>query len=146
MGVLQEPFWIISEPINFVILPLVGMIIGYATNWIAIKLLFWPKKPFFGLYGVIPKRKGEIATSVAKSYLNVLPKQISELTKIPIIGAKISEYLERGVASRVRAMDNDQIQQSVENVTGKELKFIKFSGAVLGFAIGIIQAVILELI
>jgi len=147
MGVfetLSNPIWIIDNPINFVILPLVGMLIGYMTNWVAVKLLFWPHEKHFGIQGVIPKRKGEIATSVAKSYLNILPKTIDDVLKIPIVGEKIRNYLQEGVAGKVRAMDNQQIQKSVEDVTGNELKFIKISGAILGFMIGIIQAIILE--
>lgn len=50
------------------ILGLVGAIIGYSTNVIAIKLLFRPLKPsrFFKIQGLIPKRKADIAVSIGQ--------------------------------------------------------------------------------
>jgi uncharacterized membrane protein YheB (UPF0754 family) len=42
---LLKPFY----PVIF------GGCIGYLTNWIAIKMLFRPKKPILFLHGVIPK-------------------------------------------------------------------------------------------
>ena len=50
------------------ILGLVGAIIGYSTNVIAIKLLFRPLKPsrLFKIQGLIPKRKADIAVSIGQ--------------------------------------------------------------------------------
>ncbi len=50
------------------ILGLVGAVIGYSTNVIAIKLLFRPLKPtrFFKIQGLIPKRKADIAVSIGQ--------------------------------------------------------------------------------
>ncbi|SHG47575.1 Protein of unknown function [Thermosyntropha lipolytica DSM 11003] len=54
--------------LHFIIIPLISAFIGYLTNVIAIKLLFWPKKPinliFFTLQGLLPKRQADIANSV----------------------------------------------------------------------------------
>jgi len=59
--------------------PIIGALIGYGTNWIAIKMLFRPIKPVkIGKYtlpftpGIIPKRKGEIARAVGDSVGNNL--------------------------------------------------------------------------
>ena len=50
-------------------LPLVGASVGYATNWLAVKMLFHPRAPVrvLGLtfLGLIPRRRKEIAASVA---------------------------------------------------------------------------------
>ncbi|HHT68769.1 MAG TPA: DUF445 family protein [Firmicutes bacterium] len=49
-------------------MPLIAAIIGWGTNVIAIRMLFWPREPIriFGLelLGVLPKRKRDIAQSI----------------------------------------------------------------------------------
>ncbi|MBI5643456.1 MAG: DUF445 family protein [Deltaproteobacteria bacterium] len=51
--------------------PLAGAVIGWFTNYVAIKLLFRPHKPVhilgYRIQGVIPKRRKEIARSMAKA-------------------------------------------------------------------------------
>lgn len=51
--------------------PFVGAVIGWFTNYIAVKMLFRPYKPFnimgFKFQGLIPKRRKEIAKSIAKT-------------------------------------------------------------------------------
>lgn len=51
-------------------LPLISALIGYITNVVAIRLLFWPQQPInFGLFklqGVLPKRQADIAASVGE--------------------------------------------------------------------------------
>ena len=101
----------------WIMLPLVGAGIGYATNWLAIKMLFHPRKPRCGLQGLLPRRQGEIADSVghivAAELLSVdslldklddvdlgpsfeklansaLENKVEELQKIPLIGSFIT--------------------------------------------------------
>lgn len=59
--------------------PIIGAIIGYGTNWIAIKMLFRPLKPIkIGKFtlpftpGIIPKRQGKIAKAIGESIANNL--------------------------------------------------------------------------
>ena len=58
--------------IRILILAIIGGLIGYITNVIAIKLIFRPinpiKRPILNIeiIGMIPKRKTEIATNIAK--------------------------------------------------------------------------------
>ena len=51
--------------------PFVGAVIGWLTNYVAIKLLFRPLRPVkvlgFTLQGLIPKRRREIARSIART-------------------------------------------------------------------------------
>ena len=49
------------EYIRFIVYPLVGTFLGFITNFIAIKLLFRPRKKILGIQGLLPKRKMEIA-------------------------------------------------------------------------------------
>lgn len=59
--------------------PIVGAIIGYGTNWLAIKMLFRPLKPIkIGNFtlpltpGIIPKRKDKLAKAMGNSVGNHL--------------------------------------------------------------------------
>lgn len=55
----------------YLLLPLVGAIIGWVTNYIAIKMLFRPYHPvrFLGItvQGLLPKRRKEFALSIAQT-------------------------------------------------------------------------------
>ncbi len=54
---------------SYILPPIIGAFIGYLTNYVAIKLLFRPHKPIsilgFTIQGLIPKRREEIARSIA---------------------------------------------------------------------------------
>lgn len=58
------------------ILPLGGLLVGYATNWIAIKIIFEPKRPskvgFFTLQGMFLKRQKE----VSRVYAEIIEKKL----------------------------------------------------------------------
>lgn len=60
-----------SFEVSYIIAPLLGGIIGYITNDIAIRMLFRPHKAkyLFGIkmpftLGIIPKEKGRIASAI----------------------------------------------------------------------------------
>ncbi|MBO8126850.1 MAG: DUF445 family protein [Firmicutes bacterium] len=52
----------------FLLLPLTGALIGWLTNYLAIKSLFRPTKPrrfwFFELQGLLPKRQAQLAATI----------------------------------------------------------------------------------
>jgi uncharacterized membrane protein YheB (UPF0754 family) len=52
--------------VPWVMLPTVGGLIGWATNLVAIKMLFHPRKPIMGLQGLLPRRQRELANSVGE--------------------------------------------------------------------------------
>ena len=70
----------------YLIGPLTGGIIGYFTNWLAIKMMFRPHQPkhLFGMKlpftpGLIPKERGRIAEAVATSISeNLMNKEVLE--------------------------------------------------------------------
>ena len=70
---------------KILLFPLVGAAIGWFTNYIAVKMLFRPYKSIsiFGLkiQGLIPKRRGEIAKSIARGIERELlsAKELSEV-------------------------------------------------------------------
>jgi len=51
-------------------MPLIGALIGWLTNYIAIKSLFRPRTPrkilFMRLHGLLPKRQAELAISIGR--------------------------------------------------------------------------------
>ena len=55
----------------FIISPLIGAAIGWFTNWLAIKMLFRPRKPVkilgWTLQGVIPRRHAQLASRIAET-------------------------------------------------------------------------------
>lgn len=57
---------------QWVLLPAVGALIGWVTNFVAIRMLFRPKKPVrlvgrFYLQGVLPRRQAELARVVGET-------------------------------------------------------------------------------
>lgn len=78
---------------------LVGILIGWFTNYLAIKLLFRPYKEmnflFFKIQGLIPKRRAEISLNIA----DVVEK---ELISVDDIAEKIEEMdISDGVIDRL---------------------------------------------
>lgn len=101
----------------WILLPGVGALIGYATNWLAIKMLFHPRQRRWGLQGLLPRRQPDLADSVGRivaedilhpdlllSKLDevdlgpafsrladrALERKVDDLRKIPLIGAFIT--------------------------------------------------------
>ena len=56
--------------LQLILLPTVGALIGWLTNWIAIKMLFRPRKPAglgpLKLQGLIPKRRHDLARKIGE--------------------------------------------------------------------------------
>ncbi|MCB9495529.1 MAG: DUF445 family protein [Fibrobacteria bacterium] len=55
---------------TYLLPPLVGALIGWGTNWLALKMLFRPVRPvrlgLFTLHGVIPKRQDALARNLGE--------------------------------------------------------------------------------
>ncbi|WP_366922637.1 DUF445 family protein [Metallumcola ferriviriculae] len=64
--------------LQLIIIPLIGALIGWVTNVLAIKLIFRPFKPVkipltpWSIQGLIPKRQNEIAVNIGKVVENEL--------------------------------------------------------------------------
>ena len=82
--------------IRFIVYPLVGSFLGFITNFIAIKLLFRPKKKLLGIQGLLPKRQVEIAERAGRlvnDYL-VNSEEIRKQLDEKKLAAAIDRYLE----------------------------------------------------
>ena len=55
----------------FLLFPAVGALVGWLTNWLAIRMLFRPREPvrifFWSLQGVIPRRHTQLAVRIAET-------------------------------------------------------------------------------
>ncbi len=94
---------------RYLMLPVVGAVIGWITNYIAIKMLFRPHRPvrvlFWRLQGLLPKRRKEFAQSIARTVER-------DLLTAEDIGRFIDEVeweeeVERAVAQTVEARLRD---------------------------------------
>jgi uncharacterized membrane protein YheB (UPF0754 family) len=70
-------------------LPVVGALVGWATNWLAVRMLFRPRRERrvlgLSIVGLVPRRRGEIAARVAATVARELvrPEDISALLNDP---------------------------------------------------------------
>jgi len=91
--------------VDWVVTPLVGAVIGWCTNWIAIKMLFRPRteKRLFGRKlpftpGLIPKERTRLAKALGGTLgANVLtPDVLAGAIASPAVKEKIGEVLHKG--------------------------------------------------
>lgn len=97
---------------NWWILPIAGVLVGYLTNWIAVKVIFVPVEPVrigpFRLQGLFMKRQHE----VAQVYSRVIADDIVNLVNI-------GEQLLTGPRSdRTRRMIEDALRPAVDQALG----------------------------
>ena len=113
--------------LSYIIAPLLGGVIGYITNDIAIRMLFRPHKPkyVFGIHipftpGIIPKEKGRIAEAVGGVISeNLMNKEVLEkyLLSEDMIG-KIRSAVEEFIATQQR--NNETVVQFLGHYLSKE--------------------------
>lgn len=121
---------------NLLLPPLVGGVIGWVTNYVAIKLLFRPHVPFtvagFNVQGVIPKRRKEIARSIARTIEKELlssedlAKALSGLKWEKEIERTVEEVIEHRFSSRflklpVVGLVSDNLKSQVKLILTKEI-------------------------
>ena len=104
---------------SIIIEPLVGAIIGYITNWIAIKMMFRPLKPIklFGFKlpftpGIIPKNKERIAKSIGIAISDNL------LTNSDLQDILLSDEIKEKLKENIKKYLDDSEEK---NITIKEL-------------------------
>lgn len=99
--------------LTYIARPLVGAVIGYITNDIAIRMLFRPHQPkfVFGIRipftpGIIPKEKGRIAEALGNSISTNLMNQ--EVLEKNLLSDDMIEKLERGIDEFFTAQKGNQ--------------------------------------
>lgn len=106
------------EIINVLAGPIIGGVIGYCTNYIAVKMLFRPLKPIkIGKYtlpftpGIIPKRKPALARALGQAVGNALLNK-DELTKV-LTSDRMRQTITNGI---VKGINDNVIERSVQEV------------------------------
>lgn len=208
----MECVWysMLMHPILLASIPLVTGLIGWFTNWVAIRMLFRPRTPRrllgLNLQGLIPRRQSDLAQQTAEiieseilhqhairnaiQSIDIAPhlqslvermvdrKLKDKLAGIPFVGGFINDstldmikkmaveslqeelpgivehvaddleskiQVRHMVQERINALDLDALERIVKSVARKEFRTIEQLGAVLGFAVGLLQVVILFL-
>lgn len=117
---------------KLLILAVIGALIGWMTNVIAIKLMFRPINPIgikgtpFVLQGLIPKRKADIAKSIGEvindeliSMEAIVDKVIEDMDKkavVDMIKTKILAIANEKMPSIVPSMFKGMILQNIESM------------------------------
>jgi len=130
---------------KILLMPVIGFIIGYFTNYIAIKMLFHPRNKILGIQGVLPKRKEILARKIGQVTPEIMPPYFKKIEQIPIIGIPIIEAFKKAVENQINSLSIDELEKIIFQVVKKELNFVMWVGGILGFLIGIIQVLILYL-
>lgn len=194
--------------LKYILSPIICALIGWFTNYIAVKMLFHPKKPiklgFVTLYGIFPKRQKALARNLGElvqgelishediqkvihdpSFLEhfrgIIEEYIDTLLKeklaaaIPMVGmflqgeaaekvkallvdeltgfvpeviettsAQLEEKLDFSdhVRQKVEQFSMDKLEEILFSIMKSEFKFIEVVGGVLGFVIGVFQAIL----
>ncbi|MEG6617048.1 DUF445 family protein [Peptococcaceae bacterium 1198_IL3148] len=197
--------------IELILMPLVGMFIGWVTNMLAVKLIFKPYLPIkipltpYKIQGLVPKRRAELANkigqvverellsaedimkqmrspemvdrlvqSVHKAVKNLIEEKVplwlppslkNTLTQIVLeaVNSSVPHLVERSIdkmgeefIQKIKIADLvedklnhypiEDIERIIVSVAAKELKHIEVLGAVLGFIVGLLQYLILQLL
>ena len=128
---------------KILLIPVIGFIIGYFTNYIAIKMLFHPRKKIFGIQGVLPKRKEILAKKIGQITPEIMPPYFKKIQQIPVIGIPIIEAFKKAVENQINSLSIDELEKIIFQVVKKELNFVIWIGGIIGFLIGLIQALIM---
>lgn len=193
-------------------LPLISGLIGWFTNFIAIKMIFRPRRPipFLGIkiQGLVPKRKSELARSIGEAVekelvsqkdvaafikdahvrgnlMKVIEDRVDvilnfRLSKLnPLLGGflagelhtilkkmivseierlmpgfvdsllfSIEDKLEfrKLIADKIEKFDLAKFEAMLSDIASKEMRYIEVLGGVMGFAIGLVQLLLLALV
>ncbi len=128
---------------QFIMLPVVGALIGLFTNWIAVKMLFHPRKKILGIQGVVPKNKKKIAARFGELAPRVMPSSLEKFKDMPIVGEAMMKFIKGGVTKRVAAFDDAEMEHLIIDATNRELRFVVIAGGFIGLFVGLAQALIL---
>lgn len=195
----------------WLLLPLIGAVIGWITNSVAVRMLFRPRRawrvPFTQLriQGLLPRRQAELAHIIGQTVekdlmstdtlllriqssgyrenvmetvnrhvherlngslprfipqpvVNMVTTYVAEVTQRET--GQLLDRIEGGVSDTIRnqlnvaeiveekmlEFDLDGLERLVVRVAARELRHIEWLGGILGFLIGIVQALIVHIL
>ncbi|TAL44294.1 MAG: DUF445 family protein [Chitinophagaceae bacterium] len=123
------------------LIPIISAFIGWVTNWIAIKMLFYPREPrkilFITFHGIFPKRQQAFAENIGKlvsdellSYDDIQQKITNpqNLKKImPMIEGHIETFLRVKLSDEMPFLSlfiGDRTINSLKKVFTQELEIL----------------------
>lgn len=107
-------YWPELPGVNISFAMAISGLVGFGTNWVAIKMLFHPRMKLLGVQGVIPARRVDLARSVAATLEEHLISA-ERMHKLLVETGAITRTLD-SVSSRLPALfDNAQARCLVEN-------------------------------
>lgn len=122
-------------------LPFIAAIIGWLTNYIAIKMLFHPKKPvqlgLFTLQGIFPKRQKKLAEKLGQIVSDEL-FNIQDIKEVLLNGAHqgelnkvIEEHIDHFLKNKLAAsmpmlamFMSEDMRNTIKNTLMEEIKLI----------------------
>ena len=144
------------------LLPLIAALIGWATNYLAIKMLFHPREPkkIFGLsfQGVFPKRQNQIAEKLGTLVANELfsmkdiGQRIEELSTQPEAMEEVGKRIEKTIRGKLISafpmlsmfLSDDMIEKVTNLFKGELEDFMKASAS--GLALKMEESIDVEVL
>ncbi|WP_448554775.1 DUF445 domain-containing protein [Thalassotalea montiporae] len=111
--------WIIEHQL-LLLIPIVSAIVGWLTNYLAVKMMFYPiqfvgiKAPYLGWQGLIPQKRKEMAEISVDLLLGKLLSVEDLVSRLE--PDKISQAIERRLKQVLRKIINDVMQESAPKV------------------------------
>ncbi|TDV40740.1 DUF445 domain-containing protein [Actinophytocola oryzae] len=111
LGLVQTVVWALTKaPL---VMPVFGAAVGWFTDWLAIKLVFFPRERrkvlgVLPLQGVFQRRRDE----VAKQYATVIAREVMTVPNL------VNAILTGPGAERLQAMVRETVEQAVEEQAG----------------------------
>jgi uncharacterized membrane protein YheB (UPF0754 family) len=126
---------------NYIVLliPVISGFIGWITNWVAIKMLFHPRKPIriigIQVQGIFPKRQQQFAAKLGKLVSEELlsfdeiksvianPENLSHI--MPYLDQAIDRFLKEKLSSAMPMISmfiGDKTMETIKTVLSKELE------------------------
>ncbi|MFL5894071.1 MAG: hypothetical protein ACJ76Z_03030 [Thermoleophilaceae bacterium] len=106
---------------HWYVLPLLGTIVGYVTNWLAIWMIFEPVRPRkvgpWRMHGLFLRRRGH----VADVYATIIADDVITIGNIG------TELLEGPRSDRTRAMIQNALRPAVDRATGAVQPFVRLA-------------------
>ncbi len=119
LGCIQMVIWMFYQP--WWLLPLFGLLVGYFTNWSALKMIFNPKKKYkigpFTIHGLFFKRQKDVADAYASFVGNEV------LTPANIL----QQTLKGPYSDRIFALIAHSVGQAIDESAGLARPFVAWT-------------------
>ena len=105
----------IEQHISLLMIPIISAFVGYGTNFLAVKMMFYPLKfvglrPVFGWQGIIPSKAQEMAEIEVNLIMSKL-MSLDELVK-RIDPDKLAKQIHRRLKQSLRIVINDALKEN----------------------------------